>query len=252
MTLEHCRVVLIETQFPGNLGAAARVMCNMGLGDLVLVSPTADRADQRAKQMSTHGEPILNRARITADLDEAIGDCALVVGASARSGGLFRRQTVAPPDVVMPHVVDVLRQERPAAILFGSEPKGLSNQIVTRCQYLIRIPTADIYPSLNLAQAVAICLYELRKAWDAAAGAPVSDDREETATVRSQEHLFRQLRLALEEIHFLYGDKADSLMHAVRHLLGKARLSPMEVRILLGLARQIRWYVAHHPHKIDD
>ena len=64
--------------------------------------------------------------------------------------------------------------------------------------------------------------------------------------------MFRSLQTALEEIHFLYGDKAQSLMHAVRHLLGKARLSEMEVKLLLGLARQIRWHVAHHPGKIDE
>src|SRR4051794_14412136 len=88
MTLEHCRVVLNETHYPGNLGATARVMRNMGLRDLVLVSPVADPGDQRARQMSTHGEAILNSARVVTDIGEAIGDCVLVVGTSARSGGL--------------------------------------------------------------------------------------------------------------------------------------------------------------------
>ena len=206
MSLEHCRVVLIETHYPGK-----------------------------------------------------IGDCVLVVGTSGHSGGLFRRQSVATPEAVMPHVVTALRQDRPAALLFGPEPTGLSNEIVTRCQYLIQIPTADEYASLNLAQAVAICLYELHKAWlagRASDGWPVSNPslarpaNDDLATVASQGHMFQQLQTALEEIHFLYGDKADSLMHAVRHLLGKARLTEMEAKILLGLARQIRWYVANHPDKI--
>jgi tRNA/rRNA methyltransferase len=72
------------------------------------------------------------------------------------------------------------------------------------------------------------------------------------ATIETQEQMFRQLRTALEEIHFLYGDKADALMHAVRHLLGKASLTDMEAKVLLGLARQIRWYVANHKKTIDD
>jgi len=251
MSLQHCRVVLIETHYPGNLGAAARVMCNFGLSDLVLVSPIADRADQNAKQMSTHGEPILNQARIVSNLSEAINDCVLVVGTSGHSGGTFRRQSVAAPCDIMPHVVAALQQDRPVAILFGPEPTGLSNEIVTRCQYLIEIPTADEYPSLNLAQAVAVCLYELRKTWDGPRPRPISQEErgEMLANVETQEHLFGQLRTALEEIHFLYGDKADSLMHAVRHLLGKARLNDMETKVLLGLARQIRWYVANHPKK---
>jgi tRNA/rRNA methyltransferase len=248
MALEHCRVVLIETHYPGNLGATARVMRNLGLRDLVLVAPIADRRHKNARQMSTHGESILHDARIVADLGEAITDCVLVVGTSARSGGLFRRQMVGPPDQVMPRLIEVMRQDHPAAILFGPEPTGLSNEIVTRCQYLIQIPTAAGYSSLNLAQAVAICLYEVRKAWLKTSSAPMV---EELATVESKEHMFHELQSALEEIHFLYGEKAQPLMHAVRHLLGKARLSEMETKVLLGLARQIRWYVANHPVKIE-
>ncbi len=251
MSLEHCRVVLIETHYSGNLGAAARVMCNFGLRELVLVSPVADRNDRDARRMSTHGEAILNDARIVTDLDDAIRDCVLVVGTSARTGGLFRQQNVAPPEHVMPHLVAVLQDARPTAILFGPEPTGLTNQIVMRCHHLIEIPTATGYASLNVAQAVAICLYELHKAWRAAACPSPSTSAGPLANIESQEHMFRQLQAALEEIHFLYGDKAEPLMHGVRHLLGKARLTEMEVKVLLGLARQIRWYVAQHPSKIS-
>src|SRR5436305_259605 len=98
MALEHCRIVLIETHYPGNLGAAARVLCNFGLCDLVLVSPCADRGAQDAKQMSTQGESILNNARVVTNVSEAINDCVLVVGTSAKSGGLFRRQNVGTPE----------------------------------------------------------------------------------------------------------------------------------------------------------
>ena len=132
----------------------------------------------------------------------------------------------------MPHVVEALRQDRPAALLFGPEPTGLSNEIVTRCQYLIQIPTAAEYASLNLAQAVAICVYELHKAWHSPSRPPGRrmPPPREIATIETQEQMFRQLQTALEEIHFLYGDKAEPLMHAVRHLLGKAALTDMESR----------------------
>jgi tRNA/rRNA methyltransferase len=255
MSLEHARIVLIETHYPGNLGATARIMCNFGLRDLVLVNPIADRANQNAKQMSTHGEPILNAARVVADLSEAISDCVLVVGTSARSGGLFRQQNVGPPEAILPHMVEALRQDRPAALLFGPEPTGLSNEIVTRCQYLIQIPTAAEYAALNLAQAVAICVYELHKraAHEVSVeNRPLTSCAAPSATIETQEHMLRQLQTALEEIHFLYGDKAEPLMHAIRHLLGKAALTDMEVKVLLGLARQIRWYVANHPDKLTS
>jgi tRNA/rRNA methyltransferase len=239
--MDRCRIVLVETHYPGNLGATARVMRNFGVRDLVLVSPIADRADRRARRMSTHGESILDSARIVGELGEALADCALVAGTSARSGGLFRRQTVGTPEQIMPLLAQVMRTERPVALVFGPEPSGLSNEITTRCHHLICITTTAEYPALNLAQAVGICLYELSKTWHGSTAEISSAD--EIATFEAQEHLYKQLQDALERIHFLYGDKAASLMHAIRHLLGKARLSEMEVKLLLGLTRQIRWYV---------
>jgi tRNA/rRNA methyltransferase len=238
-------VVLVETLYPGNLGATARVMRNFGLADLVLVAPVADPADRRARRLSTHGEHILDSARVVSDFAAAVADCVVVAGTSARSGGLFRKQNVRVPQAIMPVFVEALQADRPAALVFGTEPSGLTNEIASRCHHLIRIPTDPAYPSLNLAQAVAICLYELNEAWMART-APAAA-AQEAAPFEAQERVFHQVRDALERIHFLYGDKADALMHALRHLLGKARLSPMEVKLLLGLARQIRWYVEQHP-----
>lgn len=244
MSLQQARVVLIETHTAGNLGAVARAMRNFGLTDLVLVAPIANRNDMNARQLATHGEAILDAARIVPTLDDAIADCVLVVGTSAKAGGLFRRQPVAPPDIVLKRVADVLHRNQPAAIVFGPEPTGLSNEIVARCQYLIQIPTDETYPALNLAQSVVICLYELRKIWFAdVERTPPEEYRR--APVETVEPMFRHLQTALEDIHFLYGEKADPLMHAIRHLLGKAELSEMEVRILHGVARQIRWFVAN-------
>jgi tRNA/rRNA methyltransferase len=114
---------------------------------------------------------------------------------------------------------------------------------VVRCHYLIHIPSDPTFPSLNLAQAVAICLYELRRAGlsQLPSGAPAWVPFEE------QERMFSYLRSALEKIHFLYGDKADTLNHALRHLIGRARPTAMEVNVLFGLARQIHWYADNHP-----
>jgi tRNA/rRNA methyltransferase len=234
----NCRVVLVRTQVAANLGAAARVMRNMGLSDLVLVAPVADPADRNARQLSTHGEEILDRCRVVADLGTAVADCALVAGTSARTGGLFRRQSVGSPDEVMPRLVEVMAAA-PAALVFGPEPTGLENAEVTRCHHLIHIPTDPSYPALNLAQAVAICLYELRRAWLRRTPAPPPPA---PAPFADQERMFDRLRDALERIHFLYGDKADALMHGLRHLLGRAGPTPMEVEMLFGLARQIRWF----------
>jgi tRNA/rRNA methyltransferase len=237
----NCRVVLVRPEIAANVGAAARAMRNFGLSELVLVAPVADPWDERARQLATHGEEILDRCRVVAELGEAVADCVLVAGTSARTGGLFRRQSVGPPEEVMPRLVEAM-PSGPAALVFGPEPSGLENAEVTRCHYLIHIPADPSYPALNLAQSVAVCLYELRRAWlrrESPAGpAPV-------APFAEQERMFARLREALEGVHFLYGEKADALMHALRHLIGRARPTPMEVDVLFGLARQLRWFARH-------
>jgi tRNA/rRNA methyltransferase len=131
-----------------------------------------------------------------------------------------------------------------AAIVFGPESSGLENAEVARCHYLIHIPSEEGYPALNLAQAVAICLYELRRAW---LGRVATATKGTPAPFADQERMFEHLRSALADIHFLYGANADSLMHAIRHLIGRALPSSMEVDVLHGLARQIRWFASRHP-----
>jgi tRNA/rRNA methyltransferase len=249
--LENCRVVLVRPRIAANLGATARVMRNMELCDLVLVAPEADPLDPEARKLSTHGEEILRRARVVSDLGQAVADCVLVAATSAKTGGLFRRQSVGPPEEIIPPLVEEMSRSR-VALVFGTEATGLTNAEVSRCHFLIHIPANPDYPTLNLAQAVTICIYELRLAWlermrnETSEVLKTSEVSPMPAPMETQERMFEDLRSALEQIHFLYGPKADSLMHALRHLIGRAKPSEMEVEVLLGLARQIRWYVEHH------
>src|SRR5262249_30096465 len=141
-----------------------RVMRNMGLSDLCLVEPKASLDDRQARQFSAHGEAILDQAKFAPDLADAVADCLMVVGTSARTGGLFRRQSVGTPRQIALEIINVLAMG-PVAIVFGPEPSGLSNVEVARCHYLIHIPADPTYSALNLAQAVAICLYEIRVAF---------------------------------------------------------------------------------------
>jgi TrmH family RNA methyltransferase len=175
-------------------------------------------------------------------LEDAVADCVLAAGTSARSGGLFRKQSAGTPCEILPSVVAAV-ERGPIAIVFGPERTGLRNEEVALCHYLIHLPADPSYPALNLAQAVGITLYELRKQW-LARGSPQAP-RDAPAPIASQEHMFGQLQQALEEIHFLYGPKAESLMHALRHLIARALPSEMEVDVLRGLARQIHWFVHH-------
>jgi tRNA/rRNA methyltransferase len=241
MSLSNCRVVLVRPKTASNVGAVARVLRNMGLTELVLVAPEADPADPRADLLATrHGRGVLQSARVVADLGEAVHDCLMVAATSAQVGGPCRRQSVGTPEEVAAHLLRVM-PSGPAALVFGPEPSGLMDDEVARCHYLIHIPADPAYPALNLAQSVAVCLYVLRAAWLRQAGQ--TPPPEPPAPFADQERMFEHLRAALEAIHFLYGPKADALMHGLRHLIGRAGPTAMEVKLLHGLARQILWQV---------
>lgn len=248
MPLADCRVVLVRPEVAANIGATARAMCNFGLSQLILVNPVANHLDAEARRLSTHGEAILDAAWIVTDLPAAVADCLIVAGTSARVGGLYRDDERDRPESVMPRVVGALEMG-PAAIVFGPEPSGLTNAEISLCQALIRLPADHEYPVLNLAQAVVICLYELFRHSQLISQESVE---EVPAPFDEQERMFVHLRSALEEIHYLYGDKADALMHGIRRLIGKARPTEMELGLLHGWARQMEWIAEQARKKIQS
>ncbi|MGF1579856.1 MAG: RNA methyltransferase [Gemmataceae bacterium] len=242
----RCSVVLVRPKVSANVGAVARVMRNMGLRRLCLVDPEADIDDPRGRLLATHSHEILDNATIVDDLDAALSNEVLVAATSGRRGGLFRKQTIGPPEEIAKHLVTA-SFEGPVSLVFGPETSGLTNAEIARCHYLIHIPTDEAHLALNLAQAVAICLYELRRCWlETQKPNTVRDD---AAPFAYQEVMFEKLRASLEALHFLYGPKADSLMHALRHLITRARPSRMEVDVLMGLAKQIQWFCNNHQEK---
>lgn len=241
--LRNVRVVLVQPHYAGNLGSVARAMANFGLHQLALVAPYADPRAEEARRLATHGSEILDAARIVDSLDDAVADCSVVLGTTGNVEGIYRTHNYGRPDEMLPRITAAMDQS-PCALVFGPEPSGLSNAEVARCHGLVRILTDAATPSLNLSHAVAICLHELRMI--ALRSREVADrPTQKVASFEEQERMFASLRDSLEQVHFLWGTKADSLMHAVRHLIARAQPSPNEVRILHGLARQLRW-VANH------
>lgn len=245
---ERVCVVLVRPSIPGNIGATARIMRNFGLEKLYLVRPHADPLDTEARKLSTQGEAILRTARSVANFGEAVADCGLVLGTSARVGGLLRRDMVITPRQAALRAWEYAASGQ-VAWVFGPEQTGLLNEEITRCHYLVHIPAEPSYPVLNLAQAVAICLYEQ---YQAASGGVLPVERRPVAPWALQERMFEHLRQALEDIHFLWGERADYLMHGLRHLIGRAGPHREEIDILMGLARQIRWYVRRYGPKADS
>ena len=241
--LSRCRVVLVRPHYAGNLGATARVMRNFGLSDLVLVAPYCFTTDLEARRMARDGLTILDSARVVPELGDALADCVYTFATSSLTAGVVRGGTIGPAAERMPELL-AATDAGPVAVVFGPEPHGLSNEEIGRCHGLVHIPVDAEYGSLNLAQAVAICCYELRKAWSKSAndarGTPEVPVRG-VAPFAEQERMFEHLRDALTAVGYLFGDKADSLMHGLRHLIGRAQPTHQEVKILHGLARQLLW-----------
>lgn len=235
MSLRNIRIVLHQPRGAINVGAAARVVANMGLGELVIVRRQALR-QAWVRAMAAHAGEVVDAMRQCATLAEAVADCALVVGTTCRSGGY--RETLHTPRDLAPHMVARARRQR-VAVVFGPEDHGLRNADLALCHQLIVIPTAPEYASLNLAQAVMVCAYEL---FLTAQARPVADAPRPLAPSANVEQAFERLRSALLAIGFLHPENPDHIMFALRRLFGRTGLEQREVRILLGMARQIEWY----------
>ena len=254
MGLERIRIVLVRPQHAGNVGAAARAMKNMGLERLVLVAP--QRWDPaQATTMAVHAADVLAHLRQVESLAAAIADCGLVVGTSGRTTaaqlGALPPRTLAPEIVAASAANDV-------ALVFGPEDHGLSNDDLACCQRVVSIPTAAAYGSLNLAQAVVVCVYELllaaggadsggatASAGVAPTGTAATADGTRTLAANARlELMYAKLETALCAIGFLHRDTAAPMMRALRRTLGRAALDEQEASVFLGLARQIAWAAA--------
>lgn len=224
------RIILVGTTHPGNIGAAARAMKNMGLHDLVLVDPQYfPHAEATAR--AAGAEDVLQAAPVFATLDLALADCTYVAGASARS------RTIGWPSMPPRECAARLVQESAhgiAAIVFGPEQSGLTNEHLDRCHTLLTIPTDPGFSSLNLAMAVQVISYELRLA--APAAAVLQDEaRVRPATSAELENFYRHLEQVLTRSGFLDPDNPRQLMRRLRRLFNKAEPDMNEVNILRGI-----------------
>jgi tRNA/rRNA methyltransferase len=185
--------------------------------------------------MAVHGRDVLGDAKCYESIRAAIADCALVVGTTCRSG-LYRSHSQTPREVA-PAMVAALEKGK-VALLLGPEDHGLSNKDLEHCQLLVTIPTHPDYPSLNVAQAAMICLYELY----VASLAPREDSHLQRAEAEQIERLFDIMRSALLKIGFLDSENPEHMLLAFRRIFGRGGLEEKDVRILTGMFRQIEWY----------
>ena len=224
------RIVLVDTSHPGNIGASARAMKNMGLGSLVMVRPQA-HGDPESTARAAGAVDVLDGARVVGSVEEAIADCGLVVGTTARPRSARHRvldAREAARELVAAAAV------RPAAVLFGGERNGLANDELARCQALLRIPADAAYEAINLAQAVQIVAYEIAMAMRAATGAAEAGAKP-PATAREMAALEAHLDAVMTRVGFMHPDNAAQLAPRVHRILARASLDDAEVRILRGL-----------------
>jgi tRNA (cytidine32/uridine32-2'-O)-methyltransferase len=235
------RIVLVEPSHPGNIGAVARAMKNMGLERLLLVNPR-QFPHSEAIARASGADDVLTNARVVATLEEAIAGCGLVLATTSRPRDQYFR--VADVRDAAQRVLQEARRA-PVAVLFGSERAGLTNEQLEAAHLLIRIPASEAYPSLNLAMAVQIVTYELFRARESRTEAPPLDDAERDVTPlaspEEMRRLYEHLAAVLDAIDFRDRTQGGThLMARLRRLFQRAMLDRNEVNILRGILTAVQ------------
>ncbi len=236
--LDQVRIILVEPAGARNVGSIARVMTNMGLSQLVIVNPQCAVDSEEARRMAVHGQQLLTDCKVVSDLSTALQGCQRVVGTTFRQDDL--PQPPQPPAVALAWLLEI---RTPTAVIFGREDNGLSNQELDYAQRYLRIPVSPVYASLNLAQAVGICAYELFQLnqQPPTASSALLAATPDLATVDQLDRYYQQLEKLLLEIGYLQPQTAASRMAKLRRLYGRSELSGNELALLRGICNQMTW-----------
>jgi TrmH family RNA methyltransferase len=226
-------VVLVSTRNPLNIGAAARAMANFGVEDLRVVAPY--EVAFREAVSAVGGAHVLKAARVFDTIAEAVADCSLVVGTTAAQ----HRELQQPIDSIQNGAAAIRKHSGRVALLFGSEKFGLSNEDMSYCHTLVRIPTVPDTPSMNLGQAVAVCLYEIHRSEPE--GRRNRLPHHEPIEGSDAEQLTRMLLEVLERSGYTNRITSTSTEQKVRRWIRRVDLTRRDTPLLLGILRQILW-----------
>jgi len=234
VNLKNVSIILSRPRYPENIGAAARAMRNMGCGQLIVVDPqNCDMS--RVLKMATHAAiEVVEQMQVYEDLRTALEPLNYIIGTTARLGG--QRQLVGSAAGLAQKLAPISEKNR-VGLLFGPEDRGLTNIDIRLCHELVNIPTAE-FSSLNLAQAVMVVCYELRR---------YNQPRGKTFVPRlanrhELEGMYAQLKDILVRISYIQPDNPDYFMNNLRHFATRLKLRAKEVSIVRGICRQIDWY----------
>jgi TrmH family RNA methyltransferase len=231
---DQLRVVLVAPRNPLNIGAAARAMSNFGVGDLRLVNPY--EVAFREARSAVKARKVLERAQEFETLAEAVADCALVVGTTSK-GPRALEHPLKRLESGGRMIAKRLAAER-VALLFGSEKFGLSNEDLSHCHWLMRIPAREEHGSMNLGQAVAVCLYEIVRN---PAAAKHKTEPKRAARAGDVERITEMLEDVLARSGYVHARTAGSTRLKIRRLVRRLELNAHDAEVWLGMLRQILW-----------
>jgi tRNA (cytidine32/uridine32-2'-O)-methyltransferase len=247
---QSIRIVLVNTTHPGNIGGVARAMKNMGLSQLFLVDPKEYPSEQ-AEWRASNALDLLSNATVVNTLEEAIADCGLVIGTSARE------RRIPWPLLTPRECGDRAFMEaatHPVAIVFGREDRGLTNEELHKCHFHVHIPSNPEYSSLNLASAVQVIAYELRvSGLSENLESPLHYDDWDMppAKMEALENYYQHLEETLQTLDFIQADNPRQTMTRLRRLYSRIRLDEMELSIMRGMLTSIQNYIFHTNNRLE-
>jgi TrmH family RNA methyltransferase len=236
--LDNLRVVLVQTRNPLNIGAVARAMSNFGALRLRVVNPY--EAAFREARSAVGAADLLAKAEKYDEIGDGIEDCKLVVGTTAGARRDLQHRLLRLEDAA--RVIKKQLKTGRVALLFGSERYGLGNEELSHCHWLMRIPTREEHLSMNLGQAVAVCLYELVRGRKIAA-AKSAAGKKTPATAREVERLTQALLEVLCESGYVK-PQAVAADEKLRRLIRRLELNSNDAEVLLGMMRQVEWKIS--------
>ena len=233
--LANIRIVLVNPMFGGNIGSVCRAINNNGITDLAIVDPRPETDWDDARKLACNAREQFAAIRKFDTLAEAVADCTVVAGTSARTG--FYRDTAYSPKEFASIGLESAKDHR-IALVFGREDKGLFNEELALCTHIIQIPSSGLYTSLNLSHAVYVCCYEM---FCAAGVFQPSEEKAEEADSELRERMFDVWREMMIKTEFTHEQKLEHMMMGLRRIFSRGKLTVPDVKILMGLAKQSIW-----------
>ncbi len=235
MQLNQIQIILVETSHSGNIGSTARAMKTMGMNHLRLISPKQP-IDEQAIALAAGAKDVLDNAQMYETFDDAIADCQLVIGTSARLRHLQN-------SLIEPRKCGEIAMQRAeqgkVAVVFGRERVGLTNEELLKCHYHLHFPTNPDYGSLNLAMAVQLACYEIRMAWLNLQNNPQITPLADYPSAEALEHFFQHTEQLYKKLGFI---RNEAVMLKLRRLYQRAELETNELNLLRGMLTAVEKY----------